>query len=78
MRYIISMPELETKVKRWGDSLAIIIPKQVAQEGKIKVDDTIHVTIEQGKDFSDVFGILKNKIKKTPQQLKDEAKKGWE
>ena len=29
-------------------------------------------------DFSDVFGILKGKLKKTAQQLKDESRKGWE
>jgi len=29
-------------------------------------------------DLSDLFGILKGKLKKTAQQLKDESRKGWE
>ena len=29
-------------------------------------------------DFSNLFGILKGKLKKTAQQLKDESRKVWE
>lgn len=30
------------------------------------------------QDLSDIFGLLKGKINKTPQQLKEEAREGWE
>lgn len=71
------MAELNTKVKKWGDSLAIIIPKETANIEKISVSDNVHVKIEKETDLSDVFGILKGKLKKTAQQLKDESRKGW-
>lgn len=61
MIYINNMAEIIARVRKWRDSLVIIIPKNIAKE----------------ENLSDVFGILKNKIKKNAQDLKDEARKGW-
>ncbi len=71
------MAEVDVQVKKWGDSLAVIIPKDVADREKIKAKDVIHLKVERETDLTDVFGILKGKLKKTAQQLKDEARKGW-
>ncbi len=71
------MADLNAKVRKWGDSLAVIIPKEIANKENIKMEDTVHLKIERETDLSDVFGLLKGKIKKTPQQLKDESRKGW-
>ena len=71
------MTELNARVRKWGDSLAVIIPKEIANKEKIKIEDTVHLNINKATDLSDVFGLLKGKIKKTPQQLKDESRKGW-
>lgn len=71
------MAELNTKVRKWGDSLAVIIPKEIADKEKLNTNDQIHISISKKNDLSDVFGILKGKIKKTAQQLKDESRKGW-
>ncbi len=32
---------------------------------------------ERRDSLFDIFGILKNKLKKRPQELKDEARTGW-
>ena len=71
------MPELNARVRKWGDSLAVIIPKELAEKERIRVEDKIHLKIEKGRDFSDLFGIAKGKLKKTAQQLKDESREGW-
>ena len=71
------MVDLNAKVRKWGDSLAVIIPKEIANKENIKTEDTVHLKINKETDLSDVFGLLKGKIKKTPQQLKDESRKGW-
>ncbi len=71
------MAELNAKVKKWGDSLAIIIPKETAEMEKISVSDNVRIKIEKKMDFSDLFGIAKGKLKKTAQQLKDESREGW-
>ena len=71
------MAELNVKVRKWGDSLAVIIPKEIADKEKINTNDNVHLRISKKTDLSDVFGILKGKLKKTAQQLKDESRKGW-
>jgi antitoxin component of MazEF toxin-antitoxin module len=70
------MNELDAITKKWGDSIAIIIPKDIVKAEKIKPNEKIHVTVHKEVDLSDLFG--KFKTKKTAQQLKDEARKGWD
>ena len=71
------MADLNAKVRKWGDSLAVIIPKEVAEKEKIRVQDKIHLRIDKEMDFTDLFGIVKGKIKKSAQQLKNESREGW-
>ena len=70
------MKEIETKAKKWGDSIAIIIPKEIVKKEGIKVNQKLHIILKKEIDFSDVFG--KWKTKKTAQQLKDESKEDWD
>lgn len=71
------MAELNTKVRKWGDSLAVIIPKGVADKERISTNDSIHIKIEKKMNFLDLFGIVKGKIKKSAQQLKNESREAW-
>ena len=71
------MAELNVKVRKWGDSLAVIIPKEIANNERINASDTIHMSIIKQTDISDVFGILKGKLKKSAQEIKDELRKEW-
>ncbi len=71
------MADINTKIRKWGDSLAVIIPKEIANKEKIHVEDTVHLSIKKEMDFSDLFGIAKGKLKKSAQQLKDESREGW-
>ncbi len=71
------MAELNAKVRKWGDSLAVIIPKETADTEKISASDNVRIKIVKQTDLSDVFGLLKGKLKKSAQQLKDESRKGW-
>jgi len=74
--YNNDMAEIDTITKKWGDSIAIIIPKEIVKTEKIQINQKIHVTINKEIDLSDLFG--KIKTKKTAQQLKDEGRKGWD
>jgi len=65
----------QTLLKKWGNSLAIIIPKKEIIEKNLSENDRIKIEIFKEADFSDVFGTLKTKI--TGQEFKDEVKKGW-
>ena len=70
------MPEIETIARKWGDSIAIIIPKYIVEEERIKPKSKIRIRLVKEDDLSDLFG--KFKTKKTPKQLKDEGRIGWE
>jgi len=43
------MAELNVKVRKWGDSLAVIIPKEIADKEKIGTNDNIHIKIEKNE-----------------------------
>jgi len=70
------MRRVEIVARRWGDSIAIIIPREVTRTERIRPNDRVSVIIEKEDDLSDLFG--KFKTKKSPQELKDESRKGWE
>lgn len=70
------MIEIETVARRWGDSVAIIIPKIVAEAEKIRPQTKLRIKVVREDDLSDLFGKLNTK--KTPQQLKNEGRTGWE
>lgn len=71
------MTLIETKVKRWGNSLGIIIPSQTVEKRKIKENDKINVIIvnDSKKVFDETFGMLKGKFKKSSQEMKDELRR---
>lgn len=70
------MTVIEAKVKRWGNSLGIIIPSEAAEENNLKENKNIKVIIlkDSREAFKKTFGIAKH-IKKTGQQFKDDARK---
>ena len=48
----------ETKVKKWGNSLALIIPKEITRLEDLNEGDTVKVEVSKEKRI-DGFGILK-------------------
>lgn len=72
------MTAIEAKVKRWGNSLAIVIPTSVVQSDNIRENQTISVLVRR-KNSSQVlhetFGIGKGILTKSGQQIKDELRR---
>lgn len=68
--------EIEAVTHKWGDSLAVILPREVVAKEAIHVKDKVHITIQKETDLKSLFGQWKTK--KKPQQLKDESKHAWE
>jgi antitoxin component of MazEF toxin-antitoxin module len=70
--------ELKTITRKWGSSLAIIIPKNVADIKKIRENEEITIEIKDSPTTGDLFGKFPGwKSKKSAQELKDEMRKGW-
>ena len=63
-------------VKKWGSSMAVIIPQEIVKEQNIKEGDEIALHLFKKGNLRDVFGKLKTKI--SGQEFKDLARKEWE
>lgn len=68
------MERIVTRVRKWGNSMGIVLPKRVVDVEKLDEGTEITITIEpmHKTKVKDIFGILKNKIKKPTQQIMDE------
>ncbi len=67
---------VEVKLKRWGNSMAVIVPNSLVQERKLKEDDKIFIEVVKKADLSDIFGMIK-KRKLSGHEAKNLAKEGW-
>lgn len=68
--------ELNLRIRKWGNSLAIILPKNIVEDNNLKENEDVFVEVKKKIFVKDVFGIMPF-IKKSGQELKDEARKGW-
>ncbi len=69
------MTEFRGKVKKWGNSLGVIIPKEIIKEKKWKENDEVTlVSVENTPFLKQFFGKAKN-WKKSTQQIKDELRR---
>lgn len=69
------MAELKTEVKKWGNSLGLVIPKDLAKKEGLKPNQKITVLlIKRTNVLKETFGTLK-KWKKPTQQIMDETDK---
>ena len=70
--------EIQTraKIKEWGNSLGIGIPKDVIIKEGLKVNEDVMVSINRKQNLENFFGKLKGK-KINPQKEKNEARKLW-
>jgi len=54
------MIRVETRVRKSGNSLGVIIPSEVAVKGKLKQGDQVDVLVQKrGSVLREVFGTLK-------------------
>ncbi|MBS3082305.1 AbrB/MazE/SpoVT family DNA-binding domain-containing protein [Candidatus Pacearchaeota archaeon] len=69
------MEQIKAKAKKWGNSIGIVIPANIVDKQSIKDGTEIIITITSDKKtkVKDVFGILKEKLKRNTQELIDEV-----
>lgn len=68
--------EIKTIARKWGNSLAVILPKAVVDEKKIREDDEIVIELKKLPLAGELFGRFPH-WKKSTQEIKDEMRKGW-
>ena len=69
--------EIKTKARKWGSSLAVVLPKNLVDETGIKPNETIVIDIKRGIKVKNVFGMFPE-WKRSAQEIKNDARKGWE
>ena len=62
--------------RKWGNSIGVTISDEAVKKEKIKPNDRLILEVKKMETISDLFGTWHTK--KTTQQLKDEARKGWD
>ena len=72
------MIEVEAKVRKWGRSFGVVIPKEKIKEEGIKENETIKLLIAKRSNvLKETFGTFK--FKKTTQEMLDEIdKESWD
>ena len=65
--------QIVTKPKKWGNSLGLVIPKEIIRQEHIQEDSTLIVDIKRETPVKEIFGILKGK-KIDTQKFKDQMR----
>ena len=71
------MEVIEARLKRWGNSLGIVIPVEIiSKEGMKENEDVKIILVKDSRNaLRDTFGMGKGKLKKTGQEFKDELRR---
>ncbi len=69
------MMEIKTKTKKWGNSIGVLIPKEVVKEEKIKPNQeiTLMISTKPITKGRDIWGTLK--FKESTEELMREVDK---
>ncbi len=67
---------VEVIVKKWGNSLGVILPKELIKQRKIRLNQKINLELSEKDSLKDIFGTLPRMI--SGQKFKDMARKGWQ
>jgi len=67
---------VEVKLRKWGNSMAVIVPSDLVERKALKENETFLIEIVRKADLSDIFGSIK-KRKMSGQEFKDMTREGW-
>lgn len=72
------MIECEAVAKKWGNSLGIIIPSDIAERQKIRENSRVRFAIlDSGAVVAETFGMLKQWKEPTDKILRKLRKESW-
>ncbi len=70
------MTVVKTVAKKWGNSIGVVIPKNVAKKEHIKDGQKIEILIMKSNNvLKESFGMMKGKWKEPTQKIKDRMRK---
>ena len=66
---------VELTLRKWGNSLGVVLPKELVKQQKLKPNQTIYVQVIKPANLRPIFGTLPDKM--SGQAFKNLVKKGW-
>lgn len=71
------MVVIETKLKRWGNSFGVVVPAEVIEKEKMRENEKLRLIVlkDSKKVLHETFGLLKGKLKKSAQEIKNELRR---
>ena len=70
------MATFKTVTKKWGNSIGVIIPSEIAEKEKIKEDQKIEIFIMKPDNvLKETFGMGKGLFKEPTQKIKNDLRK---
>jgi hypothetical protein len=72
----MSKIKMECTIKKWGNSVGIILPKDVVKELDLKPHDKINIEVEKGVKGREIFGLFPD-WKINTQKVKDDSREDW-
>ncbi len=70
-----SYMHVRAKIRRIGNSLGVVIPKEEAKLHDLREGDLVEIEIERNTGLDRLFGLFA--FSKTTQELKDEMRSDW-
>jgi antitoxin component of MazEF toxin-antitoxin module len=72
--YNLMVVQAKARIKKWGNSLGIVIPKEAAEKNGLRVGEEVEIRLTKLSDITELRG-------KYPigdlQAAKEEMRKGW-
>ena len=69
------MVNIDVITRKWGNSIGIILPKEAIEKEHIRENQKINILISKKTNvLNETFGMLKRKLKKSSQEMKDELR----
>ena len=65
----------KAKLKRWGNSFGIVIPKEIIEKEGLREGEEVEISVRKSSDLSHLFG--KYHFKHLQYQ-KEKMRKGWD
>ena len=69
--------EIKVMTRKWGNSIAVVIPNDVVAKQRIKENVEIKISIEKTRPQAGVLWGFAPEWKRSAQEIKDEARAGW-
>ncbi len=66
---------IEVVVKKWGNSVGVILPKELVERESIKENEKVLLEVVKEANLEGIFGSLKRKM--PGQEFKDMVREGW-